>query len=100
MLPKLEWIVHFVDQNVVEVAEVVDVGLSQLVHLVELLSVSLVPDSMGILKMVDIVLRDFVLEDLDSEMVGYLGLYPVQVCSTLLGWVANLEVDVANLVPL
>ena len=52
----------------------VDVGLPQLVHLVELLSVSLVPDSMGILKILDIVLRDFVLEDLDSEMVGYLGL--------------------------
>ena len=35
--------------------------------------------------MVDIVLKDFVLEDLDySEMVGYFGLY--------------LEVDVANLV--
>ena len=74
----MAWIVHFVDQNVVEVAEVVDAGLSQLVHLVELQSVSLVPNSMGILKMVDIVLKDFVLEDLDSEMVGYFGLYPVR----------------------
>ena len=52
----------------VEAAEVVETLHPVLV--VELLFVSLVPDSSETLKKVDVVLKDLVLKDMDDEMVS------------------------------